>query len=78
MSVAKIDYRLVRLEEDPDEKPCPSCGRWGYEPGGVHEALGPVCSSCWTLLHEPIMPGMMPVAWVEGWPYRAERPRRQG
>lgn len=74
----RTDYKLSSVRDDPDEKPCPSCGRYGTTVGGVHPILGMVCDGCWSLLHEPIMPGMMPVAFLEGWPYRSRRPRGQG
>lgn len=76
--IGKHDYRLAKVEDDPDEKPCPSCGRFGYTPGGVHPILGSVCDGCWKLLNDPPVSGMMPIAFLEGWPYRTKRPTRIG
>ena len=56
-----------------DDKPCQCCGRICFEVGGYHRELGIVCDGCWRLLDQPIIPGMNPVAFLEGWPYRAKR-----
>lgn len=77
MSRVKHDYTL-RYREDENERPCPSCGRWGYTVGGTHPELGLVCDGCLKLLCQPIMPGMMPTAFLEGWPYRTKRPTGAG
>ena len=66
------------LCRDEHEQPCPCCGRYIGEVGGFHREIGLVCSGCWGLLDMPTLPGMMPVAFEEGWGYRTKRPTGRG
>ena len=67
-------FHGAALEPDP---PCPCCGRFGTLHGGYHRELGTVCDSCEPLLN-PTLSGMMPTAYLDGWPYRTKRPRAMG
>lgn len=69
------DFRPGRMvEAAADDPACPCCGRFGTTPGHAHPILGLVCESCDGLLNQPIMPGMNPIAFLEGWGHRAKRP----
>lgn len=66
------DFRY--LDHDPDDRPCPGCGRYGGGTGRRHNRLGWVCGSCADVLIEPKMSGCIPTAYEDGRDIRMRRP----